>query len=72
MGGRKHRQGRTLGIIGVYPPSDQSFPIGQAMNKNPSINAGNCNHRAYLPHLVEMVRMGRKTTRCGCCPRSSR
>jgi threonine dehydrogenase-like Zn-dependent dehydrogenase len=49
----------TLGIIGVYPPSDQSFPIGQAMNKNLSINAGNCNHRAYLPHLVEMVRMGR-------------
>jgi threonine dehydrogenase-like Zn-dependent dehydrogenase len=49
----------TLGIIGVYPPSDHSFPIGQAMNKNLSINAGNCNHRAYIPQLVEMVRMGR-------------
>ncbi len=49
----------TLGIIGVYPPSAQSFPIGQAMNKNLSMNAGNCNHRAYIPALVEMVRMGR-------------
>ena len=49
----------TLGIIGVYPPSAQSFPIGQAMNKNLSINAGNCNHRAYIPQLVEMVRIGR-------------
>ena len=49
----------TLGIIGVYPPNDHSFPIGVAMNKNLSINAGNCNHRAYIPQLVEMVRMGR-------------
>jgi threonine dehydrogenase-like Zn-dependent dehydrogenase len=28
------------------------------MNKNLSINAGNCNHRAYIPKLVEMVRTG--------------
>ncbi len=48
----------TLGIIGVYPPAANSFPIGQAMNKNLSINAGNCNHRAYIPKLVEMVRIG--------------
>jgi len=49
----------TLGIIGVYPPNDQFFPIGQAMNKNLTIKAGNCNHRAHIPELVEMVRMGR-------------
>jgi threonine dehydrogenase-like Zn-dependent dehydrogenase len=35
-----------------------SFPIGKAMNKNLSTNAGNCNHRAYIPKLVEMVRTG--------------
>ena len=58
MGGGVHRQGRTLGIIGVYPPAAESFPIGKAMNKNLSINAGNCNHRAYIPKLVEMVRIG--------------
>ncbi|WP_428487460.1 zinc-dependent alcohol dehydrogenase [Rhodopila sp.] len=49
----------TLGIIGVYPTNDESFPIGQVMNKNLSVNAGNCNHRAYIPQLIEMVRMGR-------------
>lgn len=48
----------TLGIIGVYPPKAETFPIGQAMNKNLSINAGNCNHRAYIPKLLEMVRTG--------------
>ena len=48
----------TLAIIGVYPPSAQFFPIGKAMNKNLTINMGNCNHRRYLPKLVDLVRMG--------------
>jgi threonine dehydrogenase-like Zn-dependent dehydrogenase len=48
----------TLGIIGVYPPEAQAFPIGEAMNKNLTIKAGNCNHRRYLPKLVELVRSG--------------
>lgn len=34
------------------------FPIGMAMNKNLTINMGNCNHRKYIPHLVELVRTG--------------
>jgi threonine dehydrogenase-like Zn-dependent dehydrogenase len=46
----------TLSIIGAYLPTDQFFPIGMAMNKNLTINMGNCNHRKYLPDLVEMVR----------------
>lgn len=48
----------TLAIIGVYPPSMQSFPIGRAMNKNLTINMGNCNHRAYLPLLIDLVQSG--------------
>jgi threonine dehydrogenase-like Zn-dependent dehydrogenase len=48
----------TLSIIGVYPPSHQFFPIGMAMNKNITMNMGNCNHRKYIPKLVEMVRCG--------------
>ncbi|MXP62579.1 glutathione-dependent formaldehyde dehydrogenase [Roseomonas sp. M0104] len=48
----------TLGIIGVYPQTDQFFPIGAAMNKNLTINMGNCNHRTYIPRLVEMVDAG--------------
>ncbi len=46
----------TLAVIGVYPPMQRSFPIGMAMNKNLTIKAGNCNHRRYIPMLVEMVR----------------
>lgn len=48
----------TIGIIGVYPPDTQTFPIGQAMNKNLTIHMGNCNHRRYLPELITMVRTG--------------
>lgn len=48
----------TLSIIGVYPPTMTDFPIGQAMNKNLTMKMGNCPHRKYGPHLVELVRTG--------------
>jgi len=48
----------TLGVIGVYPPNCQSFPIGMAMNRNLTLNMGNCNHRKYIPRLVDLVRSG--------------
>jgi len=32
----------TIGIIGVYPPQAHSFPIGETMNKNLTVKAGNC------------------------------
>jgi threonine dehydrogenase-like Zn-dependent dehydrogenase len=47
----------TVSIIGVYGEKN-SFPIGQAMNKNLTVTMGNCNHRRYIPQLVEMVRSG--------------
>jgi threonine dehydrogenase-like Zn-dependent dehydrogenase len=48
----------TLSIVGVYPPSAESFPIGEMMNKNLIVRAGNCNHRRYIPELLELVRAG--------------
>lgn len=48
----------TIGIIGVYPEQVRVFPIGKAMNRNLTINMGNCNHRNYIPKLVELVRGG--------------
>ena len=48
----------TLSIIGVYPPSHRFFPLGMAMNKNLTINMGNCNHRKYIPTLVDLVETG--------------
>jgi threonine dehydrogenase-like Zn-dependent dehydrogenase len=48
----------TIAIIGVYPPTARSFPIGKAMKKNVSVKMGNCNHRKYIPLLVERIRTG--------------
>jgi threonine dehydrogenase-like Zn-dependent dehydrogenase len=48
----------SVSIIGVYPPLMKSFPIGMVMNKNLTVRTGNCNHRKYLPRLVELVRSG--------------
>ncbi|HEX4203880.1 MAG TPA: zinc-dependent alcohol dehydrogenase [Ktedonobacteraceae bacterium] len=45
----------TISIIGVYPPTAKNFPIGMAMNKNLRLNMGNCNHRKYIPTLVDLV-----------------
>jgi threonine dehydrogenase-like Zn-dependent dehydrogenase len=45
----------TLSIVGVYPDASRTFPIGTAMNKNVTIRMGNCNHRKYIPGLVELV-----------------
>ncbi len=48
----------SLSIIGVYPPNDESFPIGLAMNRNITIRMGNCNHRKYMQQLIDIVRSG--------------
>jgi threonine dehydrogenase-like Zn-dependent dehydrogenase len=48
----------TISIIGVYPPQLMSFPIGMAMNKNLTMQMGNCNHRKYLPKLIDLVTSG--------------
>jgi threonine dehydrogenase-like Zn-dependent dehydrogenase len=47
----------TISIIGVYGDKN-SFPIGHAMNKNLTVTMGNCNHRRYIPQLLELVRSG--------------
>jgi threonine dehydrogenase-like Zn-dependent dehydrogenase len=48
----------TVSLIGVYPPTVTSFPIGAAMMKNLTVTMGNCNHRKYIPTLVELTRAG--------------
>lgn len=48
----------SLSIIGVYPATLTGFPIGEAMNKNLTLKMGNCNHRKYIPRLLELVRTG--------------
>ncbi len=48
----------SIGVIGVYPPQLDAFPVGEAMNKNLTVKAGNCHHRRYLPRLLDLVRTG--------------
>lgn len=48
----------TLSIIGVYPETDEFFPIGEAMGKNLTLRMGNCHHRKYIPILLEYVLNG--------------
>ncbi len=47
-----------IGIIGVYSPTVTSYPIGKAINKNLTIRMGNCNHRTYIPRLINLVAAG--------------
>lgn len=51
-------KGGTISIIGVYTRLLTTFPIGEAMGKNLTIRLGNCNHRKYIPMLIEWVRSG--------------
>jgi len=48
----------SVSVIGVYPAPVLSFPIHQVMEKNLTLKAGNCNHRRYMPEMVELVRSG--------------
>ncbi|HWG49840.1 MAG TPA: zinc-dependent alcohol dehydrogenase [Candidatus Acidoferrales bacterium] len=48
----------TLSIVGVYGEMINTFPIGNAMEKNVTIKMGNCNHRKYIPRLLDLVRSG--------------
>ena len=47
-----------LSVIGVYPDAMHTFPLGTAMNKNLTLKMGNCNHRKYIPKLIQLVRTG--------------
>ncbi|BCS56058.1 zinc-dependent alcohol dehydrogenase [Geobacter sp. SVR] len=48
----------TFSIVGVYPESVHLFPIGQAMGKNLTLKMGNCNHRKYIPFLLDLIAGG--------------
>ncbi|MEK6312119.1 MAG: zinc-binding dehydrogenase, partial [Curtobacterium sp.] len=47
-----------IGIIGVYGPTAEQYPIGEAMNKNLTIRMGNCDHHSVTPPLIDMVAAG--------------
>jgi threonine dehydrogenase-like Zn-dependent dehydrogenase len=48
----------TVSVVGVYPLTARTFPIGMAMNKNLTLKMGNCNHRKYIPYLLDLIQSG--------------
>jgi threonine dehydrogenase-like Zn-dependent dehydrogenase len=48
----------TMSIVGVYAEASRSFPIGEALGHNITVRMGNCNHRKYVPRLLDLVRNG--------------
>ncbi len=51
-------KGGTVSVIGVYSAPVQDFPIQTILEKNLTLKAGNCNHRRYMPQMIELVRAG--------------
>jgi threonine dehydrogenase-like Zn-dependent dehydrogenase len=47
----------TVSVIGVYS-APLTLPIDQILEKNLTLKAGNCNHRRYMPEMIELVRSG--------------
>lgn len=48
----------SVGIIGVYPPGFDRYPLGVTVNRNLTVQAGNCNHHRYIPGLLQRVARG--------------
>lgn len=48
----------SIGVLGVYPPTFDAFPIGMVTNRNLTVQGGNCNHRRYVPRLLQQVARG--------------
>jgi len=47
-----------IGVIGVYSPTAETYPIGEAMNKNLTVRLGNCDHHSVTPPLIDLVAGG--------------
>lgn len=48
----------TVSVIGVYTAPVGNFPIDRVLDKDLTLKAGNCNHRRYMPEMIELVRSG--------------
>lgn len=46
----------TVSVIGVYSGPSLNFPIEKILEKNLTLKGGNCNHRRYVPEMIELVR----------------
>lgn len=52
------RKGGTVSIVGVYGPTFNAVPIGNALNKGLTLRMNQTAVKRHLPKLVELVRSG--------------
>lgn len=52
------RKGGRLSIVGVYGPTFNAFPIGNALNKGLTLRMNQASVKRHLPRLIEHIRAG--------------
>lgn len=53
------RKGGTVSIVGVYGPTFNFVPIGNALNKGLTLRMNQASVKRHVPHLIEHIRAGR-------------
>jgi threonine dehydrogenase-like Zn-dependent dehydrogenase len=53
------RKGGTVSIVGVYGPTFNAVPIGNAVNKGLTLRMNQCAVKRHLPRLIEHIQAGR-------------
>ena len=53
------RKGGTVSVVGVYGPTANLVPIGNAVNKGITIRGNQASVKRHIPHLIEHIRAGR-------------
>lgn len=57
------RKGGVVSIVGVYGPTFNAVPIGNAVNKGLTLRMNQASVKRHLPRLIEHVRAGRISPR---------
>jgi threonine dehydrogenase-like Zn-dependent dehydrogenase len=53
------RKGGTVSIVGVYGPTFNFVPIGNALNKGLTLRMNQASVKRHLPRLIEHIQAGR-------------
>lgn len=57
------RKGGRVSIVGVYGPTFNAVPIGNAVNKGLTLRMNQCSVKRHLPRLIEHIQAGRISPR---------
>lgn len=52
------KKGGSVSVVGVYGPTANLVPIGNALNKGITIRGNQASVKRHIPHLIEHIRQG--------------